>query len=96
MHSTGEANRLGQLNLLLAAGKISDLRTQVTFSLYAAKTTKTNQILPVEVGKYIADFVYIRDGEQVIEDYKGAISDVSAWKLRHMAAQGLPVKISTG
>lgn len=49
-----------------------------------------------KVGVYVADFVYIRDGRKIIEDYKGAITDLAAWKVRHMAAQGQPVKLTGG
>lgn len=92
MDSTGEANRYAQLGLMEKAGLISDLMRQVRFPLYAYNS---NIKQPVKVGEYIADFVYLENGKQVIEDFKGALTDVAALKLRHMAAQGLPVKIST-
>jgi hypothetical protein len=89
--SIGEANRWAALRLREAAGLISDLQRQVRFDLLAHRPDG----LGAKVGQYIADFTYTEDGSRVIEDFKGAITDVSAWKLRHMAAQGLPVKIST-
>lgn len=93
--SQTEAVRLGELRLLLAAGKINNLRFQVRFQLMAARADG----VAVKVGEYIADFVYDRaeDGAQVIEDAKseGVISDLASWKLRHMAAQGMPVTIVT-
>jgi len=89
--SIAEANRLGELRLLLGAGIISELRTQVHFSLMAHRADGVG----VKVGEYWADAVYIEDGKQVIEDTKGAITDLAKWKLRHMAAQGLPVTIVT-
>ena len=89
--STGEAGRWAALLLKVHAGLISDLHRQVRFDLMAHRADGVG----VKVGQYIADFCYQRDGEKVIEDYKGAITDVAAWKLRHMAAQGLPVTIVT-
>lgn len=93
--SATEANRLGELRLLLAAGKIKNLETQVRLPLMAARADGK----AVKVGEYIADFVYDRtdDGAHVIEDAKsdGVMSDLASWKLRHMAAQGMPVSIVT-
>ena len=89
--STGEANRYAALLLLEMAGKISNLETQVRFPLMTIGPDK----LPVKVAAYVADFVYLRDGAQVIEDFKGALTDVAALKLRWMAGMGLPVLITT-
>jgi Protein of unknown function (DUF1064) len=88
--SMGEQQRFAELKLLERAGHISNLETQVRFPLMAYHNK-----LPVRVGHYVADFVYLRDGNQVIEDFKGAITDLASWKLRHMTAQGMPVKIVT-
>lgn len=89
--SIGEAGRYAQLRLLVLGGAISNLETQVRFPLMAIGPDK----LPVKVATYIADFVYLRDGKQIIEDFKGALTDVAALKLRWMAGQGLPVTITT-
>lgn len=91
--SVGEAGRYANLLLRLKAGLIRDLETQVRFPLMAARPDG----LPAKVGEYWADFVYFRceDGERVIEDYKGALTDVAALKLRWMAAMGSPVTIIT-
>lgn len=93
--SKQEAKRLAELRMLLAAGKIENLETQVRFPLMAARSDG----LPVKVATYIADFVYHRaeTGERIIEDTKsaGVMSDVAALKLRWMEAQGLPVTIVT-
>lgn len=91
--SQTEANRLGELRLLLAANHISDLEIQVRFPLMAHRADGRG----VKVGTYIADFVYQRDGAQVVEDTKshGIIDPLAAWKLRHMEAQGMPVTIVT-
>jgi hypothetical protein len=93
--STGEAGRWATLCLLERAKKISGLRRQVSFDLMAARVL-AGRVVAAKVGRYVADFVYLRDGEEVIEDYKGATVDpLAAWKLRHMEAMGKPVKIST-
>ena len=89
--SMGEANRWAALHLKVVAGLITDLQTQVRFDLLAPGPNGMN----AKVGEYWADFVYMRDGARVIEDFKGAITDLAAWKLRHMAAQGMPVTIVT-
>lgn len=93
--SKTEAHRLGVLRLLEAAGKISNLETQVRFPLMAANKDG----LPRKVGEYIADAVYfdVEKGIQVIEDVKSdkVMSDVASLKLRWMAGMGLPVTIVT-
>jgi hypothetical protein len=61
--SKKEAKRWMELCLLQRAGEISDLKRQVPFEL-----------IPKQEGeravKYIADFVYIERGKQVVEDVK--------------------------
>lgn len=91
--SIGETNRYAELLLRVRAGLISNLETQVKFPLMAHRADGVG----VKVGEYWADFVYLRtdSGERVVEDYKGAITDVASLKLRWMAAQGLPVTIIT-
>jgi len=59
--SEGELNRWEVLRLLEQAGKISDLRRQVLFQFV---------INGVKCGGYKADYVYIENGQQVVEDYK--------------------------
>lgn len=89
--SKGEANHYAELRLRESSGLISDLQTQVRFDLLAYGPKG----MAGKVAQYVADFVYIRDGEQVIADYKGAITDVAALKLKWMAAMGKPVLIIT-
>lgn len=91
--SKTEANRLGELRLLLQVGLIENLEIQVRFPLVAHRADGRG----VKVGDYIADFVYQRDGSRVIEDTKshGIMDPLAAWKLRHMEAQGMPVTIVT-
>lgn len=60
--SKKELARWQELKLLEVAGKISDLRRQVTFPLI---------VNGYQVGKYRADAVYMENGKRVIEDVKG-------------------------
>jgi len=57
-----------KLKMELRAGLISGLRRQVPFELIPAATLDTRKLPPV---RYVADFVYVRDGKQVVEDAKG-------------------------
>ena len=62
--SKREAARYQELKLLKRAGKIKDLQLQVPYEL-----------IPKQAGeracKYIADFVYMENGKQIVEDVKG-------------------------
>ena len=60
--SKKEANRYVDLKRLFAAGIISDLKLQVCYELNHGGTHSY---------KYIADFVYMENGQQVVEDAKG-------------------------
>ncbi|MGM9680364.1 MAG: DUF1064 domain-containing protein [Eubacteriales bacterium] len=62
--SLAEYRRWKELNLLLRAGLISDLRRQVRYELIP-KQGKERTVY------YIADFVYAENGETVVEDVKG-------------------------
>ena len=83
--SEKEANRYSELKLLERAGEIQDLRCQWKFVLipaqiefydrYSKKTGKKlrrsgKKVLERECA-YIADFVYWKDGEMIVEDTKG-------------------------
>lgn len=78
--SKREMQRLVVLKEAEEKGLISDLRTQVTFELIPAITEeyvehlKTKDKIKIRVLQravtYKADFVYIKDGEEIIEDVK--------------------------
>lgn len=78
--SKKEAHRYCELKLLLRAGKISNLELQKPFELIPAQRepstmTKTGKeklgrVIEQSV-KYVADFVYIENGQTVVEDTKG-------------------------
>ena len=66
--STKEAKRYEKLRALENAGKIQGLRLQVPFELvpsFECEGVKYREM------KYVADFVYVRDGKVVVEDCKG-------------------------
>lgn len=60
-----------KLKMEQRAGLISDLQRQVVFELIPAATLDTRKLPAV---RYVADFVYTRDGQQVVEDAKGMVS----------------------
>lgn len=78
--SKKEHRRWKELTIMENAGEISDLERQVKYVLIPA-AHEPDRIGPrggVKRGKlierecaYIADFVYIRNGERIVEDTKG-------------------------
>ena len=66
--SAKEAKRYAKLRALEEAGKIQGLRLQVPFELVPSFECDGVKYRGM---KYIADFVYYRDGKQVVEDTKG-------------------------
>ena len=69
--SVKEFHRWGVLKLNQRAGIISDLRRQVKYVLIPTqRDQKTGKVLERECA-YVADFVYQKDGETVVEDSKG-------------------------
>lgn len=65
--SRREALRAQELELMVRAGKITNLRSQVVFELIP-KQADEQRIT------YRADFVYEKDGAQVVEDVKSVIT----------------------
>ena len=54
-------------------GLITDLHRQTPFEIVPAQVYKGKKIRPAI---YIADFTYIRDGQQIVEDAKGVRTEV--------------------
>lgn len=81
--SQAEAKRWAELLLLVRANKIEKLGRQKRFAL----NTVNPEGQVVKIGEYWSDFHYEREGRMVVEDVKGAITDLSEWKIRHMKAQ---------
>ncbi len=90
--SAAEARRAQELELMLAAGVISDLQYQQPFDLHACADANRGQGVtcawyPVKVARYIADFTYIENGKLVAEDCKGVRTAVYQRSKRHMRAE---------
>ena len=60
--SQREATRYSVLKIMQAAGVISDLRLQVPYVM---------TVNGLKICKYVADFVYVDRGREVVEDVKG-------------------------
>lgn len=73
--SKAELHRWQELKLLAAAGEIRDLRRQVEYVLIPEQREpgdgKKKGKLIERKCSYVADFVYEKDGETVVEDAKG-------------------------
>lgn len=68
--SLAELNRWSHLQMLQRGGHISDLRRQVVFEMVpSVKFAGAARARPAI--RYIADFVYLEQGAEVIEDVKG-------------------------
>lgn len=72
--SEKEANRYGELKLLEKAGKISKLELQVPYKLVVEET-------------YLADFRYLENGSEVVEDVKGCLTREYKRKRKAMKKQ---------
>lgn len=80
--SRHEAERYMQLRSMEQNGIISDLRCQVPYELVRSQRVCGKMI---RASYYIADFVYNRDGEVVVEDAKGVKTAVYQLKKKLMA-----------
>ena len=84
--SKKEAKRYIQLKQMERAGLIEKLRLQVPFVLID-KSSYGSEI------KYVADFVYIENGIEIVEDVKGVKTPVYRLKKRLMAERyGIKIK----
>ena len=75
--SKKEAKRYQELKLMLHAGIISDLELQPVFLLQEKFKHNAKSYRDV---RYLADFKYIKDGKEIIEDVKGKKTKVYAIK----------------
>ncbi len=66
--SLKEFRRYKDLCLMQRAGQISDLRRQVKFVIQEAFTYREEKVNEIA---YVADHMYVRNGETVVEDVKG-------------------------
>lgn len=74
--SKHEYERYGELALMERVGEIIDLRLQVPFELVPKQKRADGTTERAVV--YVADFVYQKDGETVVEDAKGYRNPASA------------------
>lgn len=80
--SRREADRYIVLKSMEEAGAIEDLRRQVSYELVPAFDVDGRHYRPVS---YVADFVYVEDGKEVVEDVKGMKTDVYRLKSKLFA-----------
>lgn len=80
--SCKEAYRYLVLKGMEEDGIIEDLRRQVRYELVPAFDVDGRHYRPVY---YVADFVYVEDGKEVVEDVKGMITDVYKLKSKLFA-----------
>ena len=91
--SRAEHRRWVHLCHLQAAGLICDLRRQVAYELVKSVKFKDASRTKPAI-RYVADFVYVEKGAEVIEDVKGVLTPEFKLK-RHLmkAVLGLEVRI---
>lgn len=75
--SKREARRYGELLLRERAGEISGLRCQVPYDIV---------VNGAKVCRYVADFLYLENGSDVVEDSKGCRTAVYRLKKKLMKA----------
>lgn len=72
-HSKKEAARYCELKMLQSAGLISDLVLQPKIPL---------MVNGVQIGNYIGDFSYQKDGETILEDVKSKATMTATYRLK--------------
>lgn len=82
--SKKEKKRATTLSLMEKGGIISDLREQVPFELIPSQYIIVNgkKTCIERACKYIADFVYIENGQIVVEDTKSIITRTPAYIIK--------------
>ena len=99
--SEPEAQRYQVLREAQKKGRISDLRLQVVFTLIPRQTeavvvrlktkTKVVEKFREHPVTYASDFVYLKDGKEVIEDVKGFPTEDYILKRKMMRYFGHPI-----
>nr|UVX65820.1 MAG: protein of unknown function (DUF1064) [Bacteriophage sp.] len=80
--SKREADRYLVLKSMEEDGAIEDLRRQVRYELIPAFDVDDKHYRPVF---YVADFVYVENGKEVVEDVKGMRTDTYRLKSKLVA-----------
>ena len=86
--SKKEAERYVILKAMARSNLIGDLRLQVPFILSPSVVIGGRKRPAL---RYFADFVYTKDGKQIIEDVKGKITEGYRIKRHLMAVMGLAI-----
>lgn len=73
--SKKEARRFVELRNLERAGRIQNLRCQVSFDFIHEEQ---------KICRYVADFVYLENGAEIVEDCKGFLTPVYRLKRKMM------------
>ena len=68
--SMKEFGRWKDLQRLLGAGVITELKRQVKFELIPSQKNEFGKVIERPV-TYVADYVYTKNGKQIVEDVKG-------------------------
>lgn len=88
--SKREADRYLVLKGMEDDGVIEDLRRQVRYELVPAFDVDGTHYRPVY---YVADFAYVEDGKEIVEDVKGMRTDVYKLKSKLFARRyGMSIK----
>lgn len=88
--SRKEADRYLALKAMEEEDLIGNLRRQVRYELIPAFDVDGKHYRPVF---YVADFVYVEDGKEVVEDVKGMKTDVYKLKSKLFARRyGMSIK----
>ena len=100
--STPERDRYRILREAQKRGLISDLRLQVVFTLIPRQTEAVEVKLKTKTKivekfcehplTYAADFVYIKDGKEIVEDSKGYATEDYIIRRKLMRFQGHPIR----
>lgn len=80
--SKREARRYQELKALEKAGRITDLKLQVPYTILPSMKDADGKT--IRGIKYVADFVYRQNGEEIVEDCKGFRTDVYKMKKKLM------------
>jgi hypothetical protein len=87
--SKREMMRWHELVQMQVRGEISELELQVSFVLAPAVIVNGRKRPAL---RYVADFVYEQDGNQIVEDVKGRVTEGYRIKRHLMAARGIVIK----
>lgn len=91
--SKKEAKRYTELKILEQTGEITGLQRQVPYELIPEQRDESGKVLE-QACRYKADFVYrTKDGKEVVEDAKGAPTEVYKIK-RKLMLEKFGIRIS--